>query len=53
MVRAAFFHAKEKKLWFNTILKYKLWILNILLYINQQSNMQGVHVEAIISYWGS
>ena len=38
MVRAAF---KEKKLWLNTILEY----------INQQSNIQGVHVEAIISYW--
>lgn len=26
-------------------------MLNTLLYINQQSNIQGVHVEAIISYW--
>lgn len=33
------------------MLEYKLWMLNTLLYINQQSNIQGVHVEAIISYW--
>ena len=38
-------------LWLNTILEYKLWMLNTLLYINQQSNIQGVYVEAIISYW--
>ena len=40
-----------KKTLVNTILEYKLWMLNTLLYINQQSKIQGVHVEAIISYW--
>ena len=42
---------QRKKTLVNTILEYKLWMLNTLLYINQQSKIQGVHVEAIISYW--